>query len=92
MLVELSSCDYADNGSWPEYGESSSAVLFSLSGWRIERDRELYLMDRNQAYLSTLRQEPEFADRSAGDIVSRLSVDTSILGDSVTNNLSDGMR
>ena len=47
---------------------------------------------RNQAYLATLRQEPEFADRSAGDIVSRLSVDTSILGDSVTSNLSDGLR
>lgn len=47
---------------------------------------------RNQAYLSTLKQEPEFADRSAGDIVSRLSIDTSILGDSVTSNLSDGLR
>lgn len=47
---------------------------------------------RNQAYLSALRQEPEFADRSAGDIVSRLSVDTSILGESVTSNLSDGLR
>jgi ATP-binding cassette subfamily B (MDR/TAP) protein 10 len=47
---------------------------------------------RNRAYLATLKQEPEFADRSAGDIVSRLSVDTSILGDSVTSNLSDGMR
>jgi hypothetical protein len=50
------------------------------------------LYNRNQAYLSTLRQEPEFADRSAGDIVSRLSIDTSILGDSVTSNLSDGLR
>ena len=47
---------------------------------------------RNQAYLSSLRQEPEFADRSAGDIVSRLSVDTGILGESVTSNLSDGLR
>ncbi|WVN85245.1 uncharacterized protein L203_100390 [Cryptococcus depauperatus CBS 7841] len=47
---------------------------------------------RNQAYFSTLRQEPEFADRSAGDIVSRLSVDANILGDSVTSNLSDGLR
>ena len=49
-------------------------------------------VSRNRAYLATLKQEPEFADRSAGDIVSRLSVDTSILGDSVTSNLSDGMR
>jgi hypothetical protein len=50
------------------------------------------LIVRNQAYLSSLRQEPEFADRSAGDIVSRLSVDTGILGESVTSNLSDGLR
>lgn len=47
---------------------------------------------RNQAYMSTLRQEPEFADRSAGDIVSRLNADANILGDSVTSNLSDGLR
>jgi hypothetical protein len=52
----------------------------------------LKLILRNQAYLSSLRQEPEFADRSAGDIVSRLSVDTGILGESVTSNLSDGLR
>ncbi|RXK35871.1 ATP-binding cassette, subfamily B (MDR/TAP), member 10 [Tremella mesenterica] len=47
---------------------------------------------RTAAYTASLRQEPEFADRSAGDIVSRLSVDTGILGESVTNNLSDGLR
>lgn len=47
---------------------------------------------RNQAYLSTLKQEPEFADRGAGDIVSRLGIDTGIVGDSVTSNLSDGLR
>lgn len=47
---------------------------------------------RNQAYMSTLRQEPEFANRSAGDIVSRLNSDANILGDSVTSNLSDGLR
>jgi len=53
---------------------------------------DVMLTFRNQAYLSSLRQEPEFADRSAGDIVSRLSVDTGILGESVTSNLSDGLR
>lgn len=47
---------------------------------------------RNAAYDSTLRQEPEFASRSAGDIVSRLNADANILGDSVTSNLSDGLR
>ncbi|ORY28160.1 P-loop containing nucleoside triphosphate hydrolase protein [Naematelia encephala] len=62
------------------------AIIMRLSGQRI------VARVRNQAYLSSLRQEPEFADRSAGDIVSRLSVDTNILGDSVTSNLSDGLR
>lgn len=47
---------------------------------------------RNAAYDSVLRQEPEFASRSAGDIVSRLNADANILGDSVTSNLSDGLR
>ncbi|AAW41541.1 hypothetical protein CNBB3900 [Cryptococcus deneoformans B-3501A] len=62
------------------------AIIMRTSGQRI------IARVRNQAYHSTLRQEPEFADRSAGDIVSRLSVDTNILGDSVTSNLSDGLR
>ncbi|KAK1921914.1 ATP-binding cassette transporter [Papiliotrema laurentii] len=62
------------------------AIIMKLCGQRI------IARVRNQAYLASLRQEPEFADRSAGDIVSRLSVDTSILGDSVTSNLSDGLR
>ncbi|ODN84680.1 hypothetical protein L202_00576 [Cryptococcus amylolentus CBS 6039] len=62
------------------------AIIMRTSGQRI------IARIRNQAYFATLRQEPEFADRSAGDIVSRLSVDTNILGDSVTSNLSDGLR
>ncbi|WVQ77988.1 hypothetical protein IAT38_000069 [Cryptococcus sp. DSM 104549] len=62
------------------------AIIMRISGQRI------IARVRNQAYFSTLRQEPEFADRSAGDIVSRLSVDTNILGESVTSNLSDGLR
>ncbi|WWD19462.1 hypothetical protein CI109_103922 [Kwoniella shandongensis] len=65
---------------------ASRAIIMRTSGQRI------IARVRNQAYLSTLRQEPEFADRSAGDIVSRLSVDTNILGESVTSNLSDGLR
>ncbi|OXM81201.1 ATP-binding cassette, subfamily B (MDR/TAP), member 10 [Cryptococcus neoformans Bt63] len=62
------------------------AIIMRICGQRI------IARVRNQAYHSTLRQEPEFADRSAGDIVSRLSVDANILGDSVTSNLSDGLR
>ncbi|ORX40765.1 P-loop containing nucleoside triphosphate hydrolase protein [Kockovaella imperatae] len=62
------------------------AIIMRLCGLRI------VARVRNQAYWATLRQEPDFADRSAGDIVSRLSVDTSMMGDSVTSNLSDGLR
>jgi len=62
------------------------AILMRLSGQRI------IARVRNEAYMSTLRQEPEFADRGAGDIVSRLGIDTGIVGDSVTSNLSDGLR
>lgn len=62
------------------------AILMRLSGQRI------VARIRERAYEATLKQEPEFAGTSAGDIVSRLSVDTGILGDSVTNNLSDGLR
>jgi ABC-type multidrug transport system fused ATPase/permease subunit len=62
------------------------AILMRLSGGRI------VARVREQAYLSTLRQEPEFADKGAGDIVSRLGIDTSIIGESLTSNLSDGLR
>lgn len=62
------------------------AIIMRLSGQRI------VARVRAAAYTATLRQEAEFAGRSAGDIVSRLSVDSGILGDAVTNNLSDGLR
>lgn len=47
---------------------------------------------RKDAYRNVLRQEVEFADRGSGDILSRLGSDTTIVGESVTNNLSDGLR
>jgi len=50
---------------------------------------------RNRAYASALRQEVDFVERQgggSGDIVSRLNADTYIVGDSVTGNLSDGLR
>ena len=47
---------------------------------------------RNESYKNVLRQEVEFGDTTTGDILSRLGSDTSIVGDSVTNNLSDGLR
>jgi putative ABC transport system ATP-binding protein len=47
---------------------------------------------REQTYSAALHQEVEFVERGEGDVLSRLSVDTSIVGESVTQNLSDGLR
>ncbi|CCO34778.1 putative ABC transporter ATP-binding protein/permease C9B6,09c [Rhizoctonia solani AG-1 IB] len=49
---------------------------------------------RKATYSSALRQDIEFLERSAGpgDVVSRLNADTYIVGDSLTGNLSDGVR
>jgi len=47
---------------------------------------------RERTYAASLRQEVEFVERGEGDVLSRLSVDTSIVGESVTQNLSDGLR
>ncbi|KAG8762519.1 ATP-binding cassette permease mdl1, partial [Ceratobasidium sp. 423] len=49
---------------------------------------------RTATYASALRQDIEFLERSAGpgDVVSRLNADAYIVGDSLTGNLSDGVR
>ncbi|THV05164.1 hypothetical protein K435DRAFT_790548 [Dendrothele bispora CBS 962.96] len=47
---------------------------------------------RENTYAAALRQEVEYVERGEGDVVSRLSVDSSIVGESVTQNLSDGLR
>ncbi|KAB5588714.1 ATP-dependent permease [Ceratobasidium theobromae] len=49
---------------------------------------------RSVTYSSALRQDIEFLERSAGpgDVVSRLNADAYIVGDSLTGNLSDGLR
>ncbi|CAE6512041.1 unnamed protein product [Rhizoctonia solani] len=49
---------------------------------------------RRATYASALRQDIEFLERSAGpgDVVSRLNADAYIVGDSLTGNLSDGVR
>ena len=36
---------------------------------------------REQTYSASLRQEVEFVERGEGDVLSRLSVDTSIVGE-----------
>ncbi|KAF7289392.1 ATP-binding cassette transporter [Mycena indigotica] len=47
---------------------------------------------RERTYAAALKQEVEFVEKGEGDVLSRLSVDTSIVGESVTQNLSDGLR
>lgn len=48
---------------------------------------------RTSLYSSILRQEVAFFDETrTGELVNRLSMDTALLGRSVTENLSDGLR
>ncbi|KAF7984776.1 hypothetical protein HWV62_11758 [Athelia sp. TMB] len=65
---------------------SGRAFLMRMSGQRIVAAL------RERTYVASLTQEVEFVERGEGDVLSRLSVDTSIVGESVTQNLSDGLR
>ncbi|KAI1436044.1 P-loop containing nucleoside triphosphate hydrolase protein [Xylaria sp. CBS 124048] len=48
---------------------------------------------RSQLYRKTLRQEGEFFDANkVGDLTSRFIADTTIVGKSITQNVSDGLR
>ncbi|KAL0955750.1 hypothetical protein HGRIS_001965 [Hohenbuehelia grisea] len=62
------------------------AMLMKMAGQRIVARL------RERTYAAALRQEVEFVERGEGDVLSRLSVDSSIVGESVTQNLSDGLR
>ncbi|GLB37351.1 putative ABC transporter transmembrane region [Lyophyllum shimeji] len=62
------------------------AILMRMAGQRIVARL------RERTYAAAIRQEVEFVERGEGDVLSRLSVDTSIVGESVTQNLSDGLR
>ena len=52
-----------------------NAVLILLTGQRIVARL------REQTYAATLRQEVEFVERGEGDALSRLSVDSSVVGE-----------
>lgn len=48
---------------------------------------------RTSLFSSILRQEVAFFDKTrTGELINRLSSDTALLGRSVTENLSDGLR
>ncbi|RXW24949.1 hypothetical protein EST38_g903 [Candolleomyces aberdarensis] len=62
------------------------SMLMRLAGQRIVARL------RERMYGAALKQEVEFVEKGEGDVISRLSADTSIVGESVTQNLSDGLR
>ncbi|KAF8339323.1 P-loop containing nucleoside triphosphate hydrolase protein [Amanita rubescens] len=68
------------------FANAGRAMIMRLSGQRIVARL------RERLYAAALRQEVEFVERGEGDVLSRLSVDTTIVGESVTQNLSDGLR
>ncbi|KAJ3737570.1 P-loop containing nucleoside triphosphate hydrolase protein [Lentinula guzmanii] len=82
--------------------QASGILLFLFSAGAVANAGRTYLMRmsgqrivarlREQTYSAALRQEVEFVERGEGDVLSRLSVDTTIVGESVTQNLSDGLR
>ncbi|KAI9028255.1 hypothetical protein CLU79DRAFT_697155 [Phycomyces nitens] len=62
-------------------------LLFRISGERIIQRL------RANLYKSILKQDMAFFDKNrTGELISRLSVDTAIVGKSLTNNVSDGLR
>ncbi|KAF9243225.1 P-loop containing nucleoside triphosphate hydrolase protein [Melanogaster broomeanus] len=65
---------------------AARSFLMRMSGQRIVARL------RERAYEAALKQEVEFVEKGEGDVLSRLSSDSSIVGESVTQNLSDGLR
>ncbi|KAG9009313.1 ATP-binding cassette permease mdl1 [Tulasnella sp. JGI-2019a] len=63
-------------------------LLFKSAGFRIVARL------RSQGYRAALRQDIEYVERGVGegDLVSRLNNDSGIVGESITQNLSDGLR
>lgn len=66
---------------------SGRVLLFRLAGERIIQRL------RNDLYKNILKQNMAFFDKNrTGELISRLSVDTAIVGKSITGNVSDGLR
>lgn len=65
---------------------ATRAYLMKMAGQRI------IARLREQTYASALRQEVEFVERGEGDVLSRLGTDATIVGETLTQNLSDGLR
>ncbi|XP_076582259.1 ATP-binding cassette sub-family B member 10, mitochondrial isoform X2 [Chaetodon auriga] len=66
---------------------AARVYLIQTSGQKIVRNL------RASLFSSILRQEVAFFDRnSTGELINRLSADTAVVGRSITDNLSDGLR
>ncbi|XP_042353520.1 ATP-binding cassette sub-family B member 10, mitochondrial [Plectropomus leopardus] len=79
MLTGLFLCGGAAN--------AARVYLMQTSGQQIIRDL------RTSVFSSILRQEVAFFDKNrTGELINRLSADTAVVGRSITDNLSDGLR
>ncbi|KAI3377789.1 hypothetical protein L3Q82_008938 [Scortum barcoo] len=66
---------------------AARVYLMQISGQQIVRDLRVSI------FSSILRQEVAFFDRNrTGELINRLSADTAVVGHSITDNLSDGLR
>lgn len=66
---------------------AARVYLMQISGQQIVRNL------RDSVFSSILKQEVAFFDRNrTGELINRLSADTAVVGRSITDNLSDGLR
>ncbi|KAJ0002206.1 hypothetical protein NQD34_002002 [Periophthalmus magnuspinnatus] len=66
---------------------AARVYLMQTSGQQIVRNL------RDSVFSSILRQEVAFFDRNrTGELINRLSADTTVVGRSITDNMSDGLR
>lgn len=89
MTASLTSLCFMLTGVFLCGGAANAArvYLMQTSGQQIVRNL------RDSVFSSILRQEVAFFDRSrTGELINRLSADTAVVGHSITDNLSDGLR
>ncbi|XP_040926033.1 bile salt export pump [Betta splendens] len=89
MTASLTSLCMVLSGVFLCGGAANAArvYLMQISGQQIVRDL------RASVFSSILRQEMAFFDRNrTGELINRLSADTAVVGRSITDNLSDGLR
>lgn len=67
--------------------------LLSPSSSLLHSGQQIVRNLRASVFSSILRQEVAFFDRNrTGELINRLSADTAVVGRSITDNLSDGLR